>query len=119
MDVITNKKVQLLEQLLDTDETFIITFDEGHKCGAMPDTDPRGYMFDIADKYQIYFYDIGMDVYKKSRLYKTVKYAPGVIIYSKGKILAYTDAESDEDSKLYESEKAFKEWLTKYIKLEK
>ena len=76
-------------------------------------------MFDIAYKYNIYVYDVGMDVYKKTRLYQTVKYAPGVIIYSNGKILAYTDAESDDHTKIYESEKAFKEWLTKYIKLSK
>ena len=119
VEVITEKKAKLVESLLNTNETFIITFDEGHRCGTIPESDPRGYMFDIAEKYNIYVYDIGMDVYKKTKLYKTVKYAPGVIIYSNGKILAYTDAESDEHTKLYESEKDFKEWLSKYIKLSK
>jgi hypothetical protein len=118
-ELITNKKANVINSLLESKETFIITFDEGHKCGADAENDPRGYMFDIAYKYNIYVYDLGMDVYKKTRLYQTVKYAPGVIIYSNGKIIAYTDAESDEHSKLYESEKAFKEWLTKYIKLER
>lgn len=118
-ELITNKKANVINSLLESKETFILTFDEGHKCGAEAESDPRGFMFDIAYKYNIYVYDVGMDVYKKTRLYQTVKYAPGVIIYSNGKILAYTDAESNDHMKLYESEKAFKEWLTKYVKISK
>ena len=116
---ITLKKLDAFNRILDSDETFIITFDEGHRCGEMLENDPRGYMFDIADKYNLYVYDIGFDVYKKSRLFKKVKYAPGVIIYSNGEIIAYTDAESDDQKGLYNDIKEFKKWLTEYVKITK
>ena len=52
---------------------------------------------------------------KKTYLYKKVKYAPSVIIVKKQKIIAYLDAEKDEDMDKYQDEKEFEKWLKKYI----
>ena len=73
----------------------------------------------IMEKYKIDFLSIKIDEFKKTYLYKTVKYAPSVIIVKKQKIIAYLDSNKDEDIKKYEDEKEFEKWLQKYINLKK
>lgn len=60
---------------------------------------------------------IPFDKFKKTEYYKTVKYAPSVIIINKGKIITYLDAEKDKDIKLYQDTNKFGNWIEKYIKL--
>ena len=60
---------------------------------------------------------IPFDKFKKTEYYKTVKYAPSVIIINKGKIITYLDAEKDKDIKLYQDTNKFGNWIVKYIKL--
>ena len=73
----------------------------------------------IMEKYKIDFLSIKIDEFKKTYLYKTVKYAPSVIIVKKKKIIAYLDSNKDEDIKKYEDEKEFEKWLQKYINFKK
>ena len=60
---------------------------------------------------------IPFDKFKKTEYYKTVKYAPSVIIINKGRIITYLDAEKDKDIKLYQDTNKFGNWIEKYIKL--
>ena len=69
----------------------------------------------VMNKYKIDFLSINIDEFKKTYLYKKVKYAPSVIIVKKQKIIAYLDAEKDEDMDKYQNEKEFEKWLKKYI----
>ena len=62
---------------------------------------------------------IPFDHFKKTSLYKKVKYAPSVMIIKNGKIVDYLDAESDDDKDLYQDEDKFYRWLKKYIYFEK
>ena len=69
----------------------------------------------VMNKYKIDFLSIKIDEFKKTYLYKIVKYAPSVIIVKKQKIIAYLDAEKDEDMDKYQDEKEFEKWIKKYI----
>ena len=69
----------------------------------------------VMEKYKIDFLSIKIDEFKKTYLYKKVKYAPSVIIVKKQKVIAYLDANKDEDMDKYQDEKKFEEWLKKYI----
>lgn len=60
---------------------------------------------------------IPFDKFKRTEYYKTVKYAPSVIIINKGKIITYLDAEKDKDIKLYQDTNKFGNWIEKYTKL--
>ena len=62
-------------------------------------------------------YAIGYDKLKGDEITKKVSYAPSVMIFKKGKLVAYLNAESDEDYDRYQNKKAFKQWLAKYIYL--
>ena len=55
--------------------------------------------------------------FKKTDYYKKVKYAPTVLIIKKGKLVAYLDAESEDDYVRYQDALEFKEWVSTYINL--
>lgn len=64
------------------------------------------------------FLSIPFEDFKDTYLYDTVKYGPSVIIVNKGKIVAYLDANDDEDLEKYQDVSKFKDWINEYIYLE-
>ena len=67
----------------------------------------------------ISIYNIPFAEFKETELYNKVKYAPSVILINKGKIVAYLDANSNDDLDKYQEVDAFKEWVERYVYLEK
>lgn len=61
---------------------------------------------------------IPYDKYKKTEYVKSVKYAPSVLIVHKKKVIAYLDANKDEDVDKYQDIKEFTDWVKEYIYLE-
>ena len=53
----------------------------------------------------------------KVAIEKYIKYYPSFVIFKDGKIIDYLEADNDEDIDIYNSEEAFKTWLSTYIKL--
>ena len=66
-------------------------------------------------KYKIDFLSIPFEEFKNTKFYETVKYAPSAIIVNSGEIVAYLDANSDEDLAKYQDSKEFEKWLNNYI----
>ncbi len=108
-----------LNKMLENRESFILSVFPSETCLGDAGESLTGNMFDIASKTNLYFYNTGLLVYRKTELYKIVKYAPTVIIVYKGKVLAYIDAESDEDLKYSKSVEELEKWLTQYVYLNK
>ncbi len=73
----------------------------------------------FSSDYNIEILSISFEQFKNTSFYKIVKYAPSVMIISNNKIVAYLDAENDNDVDKYQKVDAFKGWLEKYIYLEK
>ena len=69
----------------------------------------------FAKKYKIDFLTIPIDEFKNTKFYKTVKYAPSVMIIKNDEIIAYLDAESDVDLNRYQNLEEFESWLDNYI----
>lgn len=67
------------------------------------------------DKYDIDFLSIPFEEFKKTGLYKEVKYAPSVIVVNKNKIVGYLDANKDEDINKYQDVYEFEKWLDRFI----
>ena len=70
---------------------------------------------DFISKYKVKFYEINFKEINGTQIDKYVKYAPSLVIYEDGKLIAYMDANSDSDLKYYESLDGLYEWLSKYI----
>ena len=67
------------------------------------------------DKYDIDFLSMPFEEFKKTDLYKEVKYAPSVIVVNKNKIVGYLDANKDDDINKYQDVYEFEEWLGEFI----
>ena len=63
----------------------------------------------------IKLYNIAFEDLKKTSLNDKISYAPSVIIFDKGKIKSYLDAESDDDLNKYQDINEFEEWMNNYV----
>ena len=109
-------KANYINDIVDDKESFVLYTYIPSECGDDEET-VRYRAQDLAKKYKIYFYDVPFEVFKKTSLYGDVKYGPSVIVVNKGKVYAYTDAESDEDLELGKSNEKFEKWFKKYVNL--
>lgn len=66
-------------------------------------------------KNNIKILSISFSEFKKTRYYETIKYAPSIIIVKGKKVVAYLDAEKDEDIEKYQDVNKFEQWIEKYI----
>ena len=62
---------------------------------------------------------MSIDEYKKTGFFNEVRYAPSILVINKGKVVAYLDAESDDDYDKYQKPEEFEKWLTSHIYTEK
>jgi len=74
---------------------------------------------EIMKKYNIDVYSMPHELMRKTFIHDTIKYSPTLAVINKGKIVAYLNAESDDDLSKYQDAKEFEKWLDKYIYLEK
>ena len=105
--------------MIENKESFILEVSPGDYCNADVGVSLASNIYEVANENNFYFYSIGLLVYKNTVLYKTIKYAPTVIIIIKGEVVAYIDAESDDDLKYSQSKEELKNWLESYIHLTK
>ena len=70
---------------------------------------------EFMEKYKIDFLYMSFDELKKISFHKKIKYAPSVLVVNKGKIIAYLDANSDDDLEKYQDVNKFEDWISKYI----
>lgn len=68
--------------------------------------------------YQVGFYKISFSNISKTTLKKYIKYYPSFIIFKKGKVIDYLEADKDQDVESYTSKKGFAKWFLQYVKLQ-
>ncbi len=104
--VITNTKT--VNKLIKNKKSFLL-FTYNDYCTF---TIPCETIFEnVAIDNKIEILKIPFIEYKKTSLYKKVKYAPTILLIQNGKIKDYLDANSDEDYPIYQEEEQFKKWL--------
>lgn len=70
---------------------------------------------EFLNEYKLAIYKIPFSEIKGTSLEDKVKYYPSFVVYNKGEVVDYLDAESDEDTEYYKTVNAFKDWLDDYI----
>lgn len=71
------------------------------------------------DQYNISFIKMHYDDFKDTKYHKSVLYPPSVLIIKKGKLIAFLNAEDDNDINKYQDSLEFKNWVDKYVYLDK
>ena len=100
---------------LDKDTYLLYTYNNYFAFQSLCDKEFEKFM----RKYKIDMISMTFSEFKKTNYYKKVSYAPAVLIIKKGKIIAYLDANSDDDILKYQDSKEFAKWVGKYISLNK
>lgn len=113
-DGMTEEKANIVNELIKNEESFVVVvINTSEPCGttAINGFDLGVSAKKIMDENKTYCYQINIPIFKKTDFYKTVKYAPSIVVFDKGEIAAYTDANVDS----FDNDKQVKEWLQKYI----
>lgn len=100
------------ENLIENKKSFVVLVDQG---GCTTADRLREYGLEYAKEKGILVYRIMFDEMKETSMHNTVKYYPSLVIVSKGKIVGYLRADSDEDSPAYNDYTDFKTWAEKYL----
>ena len=104
-----------LTDIIDNDENFLL-YTYNNYC-SLPI--PCDSIFEsVMNEYGLNILQIKFSDFKETDLYKKVKLAPSILIFKDGMLIDYLDAESDDDLEKYQDKDAFKDWISKYIKLE-
>lgn len=111
---ITEIKIDELNQLIDNKESFTVFV---YQSMCVTSSAFESVLYDFLEDEQISIYKIAFSNIKDTEIGKMVKYYPSFIIYNKGKIIDFLEADKDEDVNYYTSKDEFKSWFTRYIKL--
>ncbi|MBR3322262.1 hypothetical protein IKG05_01315 [Candidatus Saccharibacteria bacterium] len=100
------------EELVGAKKSFVVFVDQG---GCTTADRLREYVTDYMGEAGIKVYRMMFEQVKESSLHDYVKYYPSVAIVSKGHVMGYLRADSDEDAAAYNDYGAFKAWISKYL----
>ena len=70
---------------------------------------------EVMQKYKIDFLKISIDHYKNTTFFEKVRYAPSILVIKNNKIIAYLDANSDDDYNKYQDTNEFDKWLNTHV----
>ena len=101
------------ENLILNQKSFIVIVDQ---TACVTGDRLRGFIDDYVGDSGLKVYRIMFEDMKQTSLYDKITYYPSVAIISEGKMVAWLDAESNEDKPMYDEYESFVAWLNKYIK---
>ena len=104
----TDLSVGDYEELIAKKKSFIVFVDQG---GCTAADRLRGYVVDWARENGVKVMRIMFEGMRETSLHDYVKYYPSVALVSKGKVMRWLKADSDEDAEEYNDYTVFREWL--------
>lgn len=100
------------EDLIGNEKSFVVLVDQG---GCATADRLKEYMLEFARENGFQFHKIMFSDMKETSLHESVKYYPSVAIVSKGRVVGFLRADSDDDAIMYNDYEAFKNWLKRYF----
>ena len=100
------------EELVRNDGSFVVFVDQS---GCTTADRLRGYVTDYALEAGVEVYRMMFSEARETSLHDFVKYYPSVVVVSKGRVVGYLRADSDEDADMYNDYDKFVEWMGRYL----
>lgn len=100
------------ERLIEEKKSFVVFVDQG---GCTTADRVRGYVEDYAKEAGVKVYRIMFPEMKETSLHEEVKYYPSVVVVSRGKVVGWLKADSDEDAAAYNNFGDFQNWILRYL----
>lgn len=83
--------------------------------GCVRTYDMSTWFLEYPEDMQFKYYSMSWAHAKETSLHDYVKYAPSLAVIRDGEVIAWLDADSEEDSKYFGDPEGLKTWLKKYI----
>lgn len=103
-----------LESLINNKESFVVFI---YQPMCITSSSFNELLNEFTNKYNMTIYMIPFSSIKDTNLEKYVKYYPSFVIFNKGKVADYLEADSDDDTKCYENLPDFEDWFFSYVLL--
>lgn len=103
-----------LNDLRDKKESFVV-FVYQPMCATSADFEK--VLSDFMKENSLFIYKIAFKDIKETELGEKIKYYPSFLVYKKGELIDFLEADSDEDVAAYTSLEGFTKWITDYVKL--
>ena len=100
------------DSLASEGKSFLVLVDQ-EECNTADQL--REFTENLAVEKNVAIYRIMFEEMKKSSLGEYVKYYPSFVVVSKGKVLAFLRADSDEDADEYNNYEDFSNWVSRYV----
>lgn len=100
------------EGLVGAKKSFVVFVDQD---GCTTADRLREYVTRYMTETGILAYRMMFEEVKESSLHTQVKYYPSVVVVSRGRVMAYLRADSDEDAGEYNNYDEFKDWMSRYL----
>lgn len=107
-------KIDELNDLINRKESFAVFI---YQPMCITSSDFENILYSFLEENNIGIYKITFSEIKDTEIGKFIKYYPSFIIYNKGKMIDFLEANKDEDVIYYSSKEGFKKWFTEYVKL--
>ena len=118
IDKKTTDMANTINQMLERKESFVLAVEAADfTCGGLSGGDAYANMITYDSEHNFLSYHIGLAVYKKTKLYDTIKYFPTVIIIYKGQPVAYVDQENNDHIKVNEDYNEFVKWFESHVNM--
>lgn len=112
-DTVTEIEKEDLDKLINDKESFIV-FIYQPLCAASSAFE--NVLNEFIDEYHISFYKMSFTNMKETFLGDEIKYYPSFIVFNKGEMIDYLDANSEVDKEYYQDVLGFSKWIKKYVK---
>ncbi|MBQ8985064.1 hypothetical protein IJ076_00680, partial [Candidatus Saccharibacteria bacterium] len=109
-DALTEIDAATYEEMIRDKKSFVLVIDQG---GCTTAERVKGFMGDYATSNNFKAFKMMFEEMKKTSLYEYVKYYPSVVLISKGDVIKWLRADSDEDAPMYNDYDAFRGWIGK------
>lgn len=108
---IDNEQLKSLEE---EQRTFVVFI---YQPMCTTSNDLNNLLIDFMNEYNLSFYKVPFSSIENTSMDSCVKYYPSVVIYHKGEVVDYLEANKKEHLKHYKNKASFKSWFTNYIVL--
>ena len=108
----TDLTAQEYEALVGAKKSFVVFVDQG---GCTTADRLREYVGRYMEEAGVSVYRMMFAEVKESSLHEFVKYYPSVVIVSRGQVVAYLRADSDDDAKVYNNYEDLEGWMKRFL----
>ena len=100
------------DELVKAGKSFIVLIDQS---GCTTADRLRGYIKEYTNEMGVLIYRMMFAEIKNSPLHEVVKYYPSIALISKGNVVGYLRADSDDDASAYNDYDVFKRWMNERL----